>query len=129
MQEILYLHGFGQTMPERCSVLQALENAMPAACFHAPCYHPGGQIVGTRITPFLKSCERIIERSKLSRVHLVGYSFGGLLAAILAWKREDLIENVLVLAPAIDNWVANLKIGICLPNTWKICDRIPLVRM
>jgi pimeloyl-ACP methyl ester carboxylesterase len=39
----------------------------------------------------------------------VGYSFGGLLGAILAAQRPDIIGNVLLLAPAIDNYARNYE--------------------
>ncbi len=39
----------------------------------------------------------------------MGYSFGGLLGAILAARRPDIIGNVLLLAPAIDNYARNYE--------------------
>lgn len=109
MHDVLYLHGFGQTQPECCTVAQQLKMAVPSARLHTPCYHPGGKKTATRIGVALDHFERIIEHTTSKRVHLVGYSFGGLLAAILAWRRQDLIENVLLLAPAIDNFVRNYE--------------------
>jgi pimeloyl-ACP methyl ester carboxylesterase len=51
-------------------------------------------------------------------VHVVGYSYGGLLAAWLAEKRPDLIANVLLLAPAIDNYARNYEGRD--PESWRM---------
>jgi pimeloyl-ACP methyl ester carboxylesterase len=116
MYELLYLHGFGEANPEHCRVARALRRAAPNRCVHTPCYHPGGEKTATRIQRTLADCEEIIERSGASRVHLIGYSFGGLLSAILASRRKDLIENLLLLAPAIDNFDRNFAGRK--PETW-----------
>ena len=118
MHDVLYLHGFGDMRPERCRVAQALKMAVPEATIHTPCYHPEQRVAGTRIGRTLKDCVELIERSKSGKVYLVGYSFGGLLAALLALERQDLIENVLLLAPAIDNYERNYATRN--PKNWQM---------
>ncbi|MGO9464633.1 MAG: alpha/beta fold hydrolase [Isosphaeraceae bacterium] len=106
----LYLHGFGRTNPRACPVAEALRTAVPIVRLHAPCYHPGALIKATRIGASLEEFTNIIVHdSTTGKVHLVGYSFGGLLGAILAARRPDIIGNVLLLAPAIDNYARNYE--------------------
>lgn len=107
MCDIIYLHGFGVSDPSRCHVAIALESAAPSTRIHRPHYHPEGKILQTRLTRALGECQDIIERSNSSSIHLVGYSFGGLLAAILAERSINKIGHVLLLAPAIDNYDRN----------------------
>jgi pimeloyl-ACP methyl ester carboxylesterase len=109
MQDVLYLHGFGETKPRNCAVAHGLWRALPDYHVHVPSYHPGEDILATRVGAALESLEQLIERMPEGRVHLVGYSFGGLLAALLAERRPDLIGNVLLLAPAIDNFARNYQ--------------------
>lgn len=110
MHDVLYLHGFGSTNPGGCPVAVALKTAVPGIRLHAPCYHPGGHIEATRIGDSLEEFTDIIVKGPASRkVHLVGYSFGGLLAALLAARRPDIVGNVLLLAPAIDNYARNYE--------------------
>lgn len=83
---------------------------MPGIRLHTPCYHPGGNIRSTRIgTSLDEFADIIVKKSTSGKAHLVGYSFGGLLGAILAARRPDIIGNVLLLAPAIDNWARNYE--------------------
>jgi pimeloyl-ACP methyl ester carboxylesterase len=122
MHDILYLHGFGRTNPGGCPVADALRMAAPRIRLHAPCYHPGGRIGDTRIGDSLEDFTNIIARDSTSgKVHLVGYSFGGLLAAILAARRPDIIGNVLLLAPAIDNYARNYEGRD--PGRWRMSRR------
>lgn len=109
MHDILYLHGFGETHPERCPVARALRIATPGIRLQAPNYHPGGHVAATRIGESLEVFTTLAERSTSCKVHLVGYSFGGLLAALLAARRPDIVGNVLLLAPAIDNYARNYE--------------------
>ena len=58
----------------------------------------------------------MLDRLQLANIHLVGYSFGGLLAAILASQYPDRIVNLLLLAPAIDNFIRNYAARA--PHEW-----------
>jgi pimeloyl-ACP methyl ester carboxylesterase len=107
MHDILYLHGFGDTHPQACRIVEALRRQGQDLRIHAPCYHPSGRIDATRIGRTLEQCLGMLDRLQLVKVHLVGYSFGGLLAAILASQHPDRIVNLLLLAPAIDNFIRN----------------------
>jgi pimeloyl-ACP methyl ester carboxylesterase len=109
MNNILYLHGFGDFCPEKCAVTHALRTAAPKSKVLNPCYHPDRQVAATRISTTIIQCLTVIDQTHSGIVHLVGYSFGGLLAAILANQHPDRIANVLLLAPAIDNFSRNYE--------------------
>jgi pimeloyl-ACP methyl ester carboxylesterase len=108
MHDILYLHGFGTMNPAFCPVAEALRTAAGIG-LHTPCYHPGGHIETTRIGASLDAFADVVKDSSSGKVHLVGYSFGGLLAALFAVRRPEMIGNVLLLAPAIDNYARNYE--------------------
>jgi pimeloyl-ACP methyl ester carboxylesterase len=109
MHDILYLHGFGTENPAACPVAKALHTAVAGIRLHTPCYHFGGHIETTRIGASLDAFADVVKASFSGKVHLVGYSFGGLLAALLAVRRPEMIGNVLLLAPAIDNYARNYE--------------------
>jgi len=90
-------------------MVHALRIALPETRVLSPCYHPGGRIAATRIGEAINNFITIINHSTSRKAHVVGYSFGGLLAGILAESRPDIIANVLLLAPAIDNFRRNYE--------------------
>jgi len=118
MHDVLYLHGFGHTNPRCCPVARALRAAVPGIRLHSPCYHPEGRVAATQIGRSLEAFTAIIEQSTTGKAHLVGYSFGGLLAAILAMSRPRIVAKVLLLAPAIDNFARNYDGRD--PATWRM---------
>ena len=107
IMEILYLHGFGQSSPESTPQLQALRAAASGCRIIAPAYHRDGDVIQTSIVTTLAEAAATIEASPQRRMHLVGYSFGAWLCALLAEHRPNLVERVLLLAPAIDNYERN----------------------
>jgi pimeloyl-ACP methyl ester carboxylesterase len=109
MPDVLYLHGFGTTKPEDEPISLALRRSLADNQIHSPGYHPAGVVKATRVGLTLSALERFIQGSAACRMHLVGYSFGGLLAAMLAERRPDLVANLLLLAPAIDNVARNYQ--------------------
>jgi hypothetical protein len=118
MLDVLYLPGFGTTNLASCPVANALRRAAPDHRLHLPCYHPDGNVRDTRVGASLDQFTEIIAQESTGKVHLVGYSFGGLLAALLAAARPELVGNVLLLAPAIDNVARNYE-GLD-PVTWRM---------
>jgi pimeloyl-ACP methyl ester carboxylesterase len=109
MSDTLYLHGFFQPDPESSVQLQSLRRANQDTTIHAPSYHPDGDVSATRIGATLDECAELIIRSRPGRAHVIGFSFGGLLAALLAEQHPELVTNVLLLAPAIDNFARNYE--------------------
>jgi pimeloyl-ACP methyl ester carboxylesterase len=109
MPDVLYLHGFGETNPKHCPIAHALWRVVTDYQVHVPGYHPDGDILATRIGPTLAMLERLIARMPTGRAHVVGYSFGGLLAALLAERSPERVANILLLAPAIDNFARNYE--------------------
>ncbi|CAJ1366693.1 unnamed protein product, partial [Effrenium voratum] len=67
-----------------------------------PTYHPGGDVAATRPATFLQDLD-LSEES----FAVVGFSFGGLLAATLQEMRPDKITKCVLIAPAIDNFERN----------------------
>lgn len=109
MHAVLYLHGFGERHPETSLAVQALKAALPQIPVLSPCYHPAGQIWATRIGNALDEFGEIIRHADHEKVHVVGYSFGGWLAALLAERQPESIVGALLLAPAIDNFARNYE--------------------
>jgi pimeloyl-ACP methyl ester carboxylesterase len=117
MDDIVYLHGWGEN-PEVSSVVKSLRRAMPRARIHLPGYHPSGNIRATRVGASLARIKSVLDsNSESTQVRLVGYSFGGLLAALLSLQWPDKVAKMLLLAPAIDN-VARNYAGE--PSTWRM---------
>jgi pimeloyl-ACP methyl ester carboxylesterase len=109
MHDVLYLHGFGDTTPWQCPVAKRLRQSLTDNQLLVPAYHPGGDVSATRVGEALESFVHLIAQSSSGRMHVVGYSFGGLLAALLAERRPELVGNLLLLAPAIDNFARNYE--------------------
>ena len=107
MSQILFLHGFGQTAPDSTPQLKALRTALPRSSILAPTYHPGGSVEATRVSVALAGLSELLKSAPDRTTHLVGYSFGGLLCALLAERHPELVDRVLLLAPAIDNYARN----------------------
>lgn len=114
----LYLHGFGCTDPENCRVARYLQNFSmdpnnrKRYRLHTPCYHPNGDISKTDLLASISELRESItslQRNAAAKNHrvqlvVVGYSVGGYLAAVLASRHPDLVQGLILLAPAIDNY-------------------------
>jgi pimeloyl-ACP methyl ester carboxylesterase len=104
---LIYLHGW-EEHPTDSPVAAALRAELPNAKIHYMGYHPGGDVRATRVTAALQQLGALVDDPKLPpRVRLMGYSFGGLVAALFAAQRPERIAKVLLLAPAIDNIARN----------------------
>ena len=128
----IYLHGFGCTNPEHCRVGAAVRRALDQCTaflkkkkpaqkiqWYAPCYHPHGDYRQTRVLAFLRELrDRVMnnnmhdDNNQSQQLLLVGYSFGGYLAALFAMRHAHLCEQarLLLLAPAIDNYQRNYEL-------------------
>lgn len=117
MDHFIFLHGFGdQHNGAYCHVAEALRELLREEGIELQCetYHPGGDISATRYASFLVHLrERVKELTKTGKVHLVGYSVGGLLAASFATQYPSLVTSLLLLAPAIDNYERNWRTSAC----------------
>lgn len=107
MDDIVYLHGWGED-PHHSPVANALRVALPNGRIHLPSYHPRGQCSATRVSQVLEGLQTLLDDPATSQsVRVVGYSFGGLLAAIWSELQPAKIAKMLLLAPAIDNVARN----------------------
>lgn len=109
MRPILFLHGFFQCVPHETPLLRAVQKRVAGRTLFAPSYHPQGVVQATRIAAALELCLETVEHSGAERIDLIGFSFGGLLAALFAERFPDRVGDVLLCAPAIDNFERNYK--------------------
>jgi len=110
--EVLFLHGFGATQPEltvpACMVKRAVDGF--GARFHCPCYHPGGDYKKTRIGQFLAQLRSMALSLPSGRFSvIVGYSVGGLIAALFQEQFPELVGSIVLIAPSIDNYERNYR--------------------
>lgn len=110
--EVIYLHGFGATQPERTVIAHMVKRAAEgsgARC-HCPCYHPGGDVKATRIGQFLAQLRSLALSLPGGRFSvIVGFSVGGLIAALFQEQYPELVGSVVLIAPAIDNYERNFR--------------------
>jgi dienelactone hydrolase len=66
-------------------------------------------VQATRIASALELCQETVKSCGVERIDLIGFSFGGLLAAIFAERFPDRVGNMLLFAPAIDNFERNYQ--------------------
>eukprot|EP00977_Amphora_coffeiformis_P007188 scaffold1564_cov174-Amphora_coffeaeformis.AAC.26 len=119
--EVLYLHGFGCTVPANSRVAKYLQKKVVEKDnrlrLQTPCYHPSGE---SAQTDYLATMRELSNSFKGENALLdVGYSAGGYLAALWASQKPELVRGLILLAPAIDNYERNFrnvpecKYGIC----------------
>ena len=102
--EIVYLHGWNGH-PSCDKLTECLPDGIVLTL---PTYHPGGNTQETKIKSFLEELRsRALNNGPF--LALVGYSFGGLLAALFQEKFPHLVKRVVLLAPAIDNFRRNYE--------------------
>lgn len=103
----VHLHGFAQS-PETCPVLTEILKWIPAEKIEAITYHPEGDFRRTNIKQTLFELEQIA-KDRHVRLSIIGYSFGGLLACYFAEMSPELVDRLLLLAPAPDNYARNFQ--------------------
>eukprot|EP00392_Amoebophrya_sp_AT5.2_P011160 g11235.t1 len=81
----------------------------PQLRFHAPSYHPGGDVSRTRLVAFLEALrsDAATNTARGKYAAIFGYSVGGMLAAVFQDRYPHLVDRVVLLAPAIDNYERN----------------------
>eukprot|EP00929_Paragymnodinium_shiwhaense_P122493 TRINITY_DN95297_c0_g1_i1.p1 TRINITY_DN95297_c0_g1~~TRINITY_DN95297_c0_g1_i1.p1 ORF type:complete len:299 (-),score=28.42 TRINITY_DN95297_c0_g1_i1:242-1138(-) len=112
--DVVFLHGFGDVNPAQSAVAVALRSIVaqlrPSAQVFIPCYHPVGNVPQTNLIASLEEVARwIATESRSGRCHVVGYSVGGYLASTLASRYPERVSSLLLLAPAIDNFIRNFQ--------------------
>ena len=100
---VLYLHGFGNSRPEQDSIAAELGARVPELRVRS--YHPDGDWRQTRLPLFLDSLRAEAREKPFTAI--VGFSVGGFIAALFQERWPDLVERVILLAPAIDNYERN----------------------
>eukprot|EP00411_Alexandrium_monilatum_P017551 CAMPEP_0175246418 /NCGR_PEP_ID=MMETSP0093-20121207/33094_1 /TAXON_ID=311494 /ORGANISM="Alexandrium monilatum, Strain CCMP3105" /LENGTH=195 /DNA_ID=CAMNT_0016540565 /DNA_START=12 /DNA_END=599 /DNA_ORIENTATION=+ len=99
---VVYLHGFGAHAPEQDVFATVLRTRIPDLRVRS--YHPGGDWRATRLPAFLEAL-----RAEAPLEAIVGYSVGGLIAALFQERHPELVRRVVLLAPAIDNFERNFR--------------------
>jgi pimeloyl-ACP methyl ester carboxylesterase len=102
---VVYLHGFGNSQPWQDSIAAELGARVPELLVRS--YHPHGDWRQTRLPEFLE--ELRAEASERPFTSIVGFSVGGLIAALFQDRWPELVERVVLLAPAIDNYERNFQ--------------------
>ena len=123
MNDIVYLHGWRED-PHHNPVAKAMLAAMPNARFHLPGYHPPGNWQATRVGQVLTGLKALLDGPGISQqVYLIGYSFGGLLAALLCIRDKTRSQRCccsllqLTMLPATTQAIRLL--GVCRASTLK----------
>ena len=102
---MLFLHGFGNSHPERDSIAVEFRARVPELLVRS--YHPDGDWRKTRLPAFLD--ELRAEASERPFTAIVGFSVGGLIAALFQDRWPELVSRVILLAPAVDNYERNFQ--------------------
>lgn len=113
----IFLHGFDFSLDhglDRFVVALRKEcecskgDALQYVNYHTSCCEKE-KSTPVKIEKTLKETTRMIEDGmrKGFKIILVGYSYGGFLAALLGERLEDRIDGILLVAPAIDNYARN----------------------
>jgi pimeloyl-ACP methyl ester carboxylesterase len=102
---VLFLHGFGNSHPERDSIAVEFRARVPELLVRS--YHPDGDWRKTRLPAFLD--ELRAEASERPFTAIVGFSVGGLIAALFQDRWPELVSRVILLAPAVDNYERNFQ--------------------
>lgn len=85
--------------------------------FYVASYHPGGQVSATRLDDFLEEMKHVAETLPAGHFEaVIGFSVGGLLAALFQEQHPGLVKRVVLMAPAIDNFARNFANSH--PNQW-----------
>eukprot|EP00933_Yihiella_yeosuensis_P001440 TRINITY_DN102353_c0_g1_i1.p1 TRINITY_DN102353_c0_g1~~TRINITY_DN102353_c0_g1_i1.p1 ORF type:complete len:217 (+),score=45.27 TRINITY_DN102353_c0_g1_i1:166-816(+) len=107
---VVYLHGFGTTDPKEDVIFQAWQSPISEKRVKllAPCYHPNGDIQATRIISFLSELRSLaLDGPGGCFAAIIGFSVGGLLAALFQDQHPELVKRVVLIGPAIDNFKRN----------------------
>ena len=97
---IVLLHGFGGSHSVWESVVAAVSKRRKIIAFDLP-GHGGSRPWPQPATPVVaaKAVDAELSAQKLRRVHLVGHSMGGAVAALIAMRLPDVIASLTLLSP------------------------------
>ena len=124
--DLIYFHGWGNTKPseETCAPLRAMTEAdrqRYGGRVHVFAYHPYGVVKETRLSAALEEAKAFIEACPGGKCHVIGWSYGGLIGALIASLWPDLVASLVLLAPAVDNYARNFEgmanLGACAGRT------------
>lgn len=108
--DVVFLHGFGDMHAAEGLFVRVLSEELQDSNvhLHAPSYHPNGDVSKTRLNAFLGELEALAKKTSRGRFAAIfGFSVGGLVAALFQEGHPDLVDRIVLLAPAIDNFARN----------------------
>jgi pyruvate dehydrogenase E2 component (dihydrolipoamide acetyltransferase) len=98
---VVLLHGFGADLNSWMFTQPALAEGRRAIALDLPGHGSSDKQVGTGTAAALAdTVELALTALELHRVHLVGHSMGGAIAALLAARRPDRVASLTLIAPA-----------------------------
>eukprot|EP00930_Biecheleria_cincta_P104292 TRINITY_DN96503_c0_g1_i1.p1 TRINITY_DN96503_c0_g1~~TRINITY_DN96503_c0_g1_i1.p1 ORF type:complete len:216 (-),score=20.60 TRINITY_DN96503_c0_g1_i1:80-727(-) len=108
--DIIFLHGFGDINAAKGHFVRKLQHEFAGKDInlHAPSYHPDGDVSQTRLKSFLADLAAMAANTHQKKFACIfGFSVGGLIAALFQESYPNLVDRVVLLAPAIDNFARN----------------------
>lgn len=97
---VLLLHGFGADLNSWMFTQPALADGRRVIALDLPGHGGSAKNVADGHAALVDAVQAALDALDLARVHLVGHSLGGALAALLAARRPDRIATLSLIAPA-----------------------------
>ncbi len=101
---VVLVHGLGASWPVWLAQLPAFAAAgHRVVAFDLPGFGGSGMPAGAEISVagYARTAAGVIEAIGLGPVHVIGHSLGGFVAAELALRRPELVDHVVLAAPAV----------------------------
>lgn len=100
-EAVMFLHGFGGDAQNWRFVLEPLSSTRRTVAVDLPGHGNSTKDVGSgHVDEFVEAVLAVLEARPERPVHLVGHSFGGLVAAKLVLSRPESVRSLTLIAPA-----------------------------
>jgi pimeloyl-ACP methyl ester carboxylesterase len=100
-QSALMIHGFGSDRMSWLANQSALESVVSLSALDLPGHGTSGMDVGDGgVATLAQRTADLLDRRRLSKLHIIGHSLGGGIALLLAATRPDLVRSLVLISPA-----------------------------